>query len=593
MANDVYRSVSLPSMIRRGVELAAKQKFVCNHKWVKVKDLDCYVCKLCDVYSAYSVVKIPLHRDEVLSAEIVDASHQYAVGYNMAVAEAAEALPWAVGAASFECEAWQKKKNIDEFYPRKNNIKRFMPSRADLNGRLTVARAEQPDRFSGSSDVQRSGVSAGLNAVLASYDRYAEAHNNVFKTKQHNREATEKNKKLAKEYEEAKAANPDKKIKKPEFEEMERTYRSDLRAMKRDVYDPQRLFSKKKDRQKKPIVLPVLEKIKSKNGGTAFKFPGIKTWLKPKRLLPEGLDIKNGVLVETTQFVAKNTLPQHRTFSLHLTVRHLIPPPAGAQGGYLGVDVGIDVAIATSNGDLIAYPEEMHAINREIRAWQRLKAKRRHGSKGWSEAVNTIAALWKLLAAHRKQFITETAQKHCRENCVIGLEKLNNRGMRGSASGTRRNPGRRVAQKRGLNRGLAFLSPAMIAAAYRRAALKTGTRIVFVSAKNTSIECAACGHTNKKNRESQSVFRCLNPKCGYSANADINAAINILARAATFAAADRLAADARTKSVGGSGKSSLRTDEPSLRTVKRLWQLSAAGEAESTSTGPNRKLSRL
>lgn len=43
----------------------------------------------------------------------------------------------------------------------------------------------------------------------------------------------------------------------------------------------------------------------------------------------------------------------------------------------------------------------------------------------------------------------------------------------------------------------------------------------------TSQRCHQCGHTAKKNRESQAVFRCVN--CGYTDNADINAARNILA----------------------------------------------------------------
>ncbi|HGN1543426.1 TPA: zinc ribbon domain-containing protein, partial [Proteus mirabilis] len=43
----------------------------------------------------------------------------------------------------------------------------------------------------------------------------------------------------------------------------------------------------------------------------------------------------------------------------------------------------------------------------------------------------------------------------------------------------------------------------------------------------TSQKCACCGHTAKENRQSQSKFECL--ECGYTANADINAARNILA----------------------------------------------------------------
>lgn len=56
-----------------------------------------------------------------------------------------------------------------------------------------------------------------------------------------------------------------------------------------------------------------------------------------------------------------------------------------------------------------------------------------------------------------------------------------------------------------------------------------GTRLVRVPAYDTSRICNACGYCDKENRESQAVFHCR--KCGHEANADVNAAKNILDRA--------------------------------------------------------------
>lgn len=53
--------------------------------------------------------------------------------------------------------------------------------------------------------------------------------------------------------------------------------------------------------------------------------------------------------------------------------------------------------------------------------------------------------------------------------------------------------------------------------------------VVRVPAHHTSQTCHACGHVAADNRESQAVFVCV--ACGYTANADINAAENILDRA--------------------------------------------------------------
>ena len=58
--------------------------------------------------------------------------------------------------------------------------------------------------------------------------------------------------------------------------------------------------------------------------------------------------------------------------------------------------------------------------------------------------------------------------------------------------------------------------------------LAEGVGMIFVNPAYTSQTCSRCGHVDKKNRESQAVFVCK--KCSYTANADVNAARNILER---------------------------------------------------------------
>ena len=60
-------------------------------------------------------------------------------------------------------------------------------------------------------------------------------------------------------------------------------------------------------------------------------------------------------------------------------------------------------------------------------------------------------------------------------------------------------------------------------------AKREGVIVQYVDPRNTSRQCAACGHIDKANRKTQSRFRCV--ACGHVANADQNAAINIAARA--------------------------------------------------------------
>ncbi|WP_148674960.1 zinc ribbon domain-containing protein, partial [Klebsiella pneumoniae] len=54
-----------------------------------------------------------------------------------------------------------------------------------------------------------------------------------------------------------------------------------------------------------------------------------------------------------------------------------------------------------------------------------------------------------------------------------------------------------------------------------------GGQVLVAPPAYTSQRCACCGHTAKENRLSQSKFVCQ--VCGYTTNADINGARNILA----------------------------------------------------------------
>jgi len=51
--------------------------------------------------------------------------------------------------------------------------------------------------------------------------------------------------------------------------------------------------------------------------------------------------------------------------------------------------------------------------------------------------------------------------------------------------------------------------------------------VVAVDPRNTSRTCPCCGHVSAENRKTQAVFRCV--RCDHAADADVNAAHNILA----------------------------------------------------------------
>ena len=110
---------------------------------------------------------------------------------------------------------------------------------------------------------------------------------------------------------------------------------------------------------------------------------------------------------------------------------------------------------------------------------------------------------------------------------LIAVEDLAVKSMVGSARGTLEAPGVNVAQKRGLNRAISAQAWSMLRRRLTDKAATCGVAVVAVDPAYTSQRCAACGHTCPENRDSQAVFRCR--ACGHQANADVNAAVNILA----------------------------------------------------------------
>ena len=104
------------------------------------------------------------------------------------------------------------------------------------------------------------------------------------------------------------------------------------------------------------------------------------------------------------------------------------------------------------------------------------------------------------------------------------LEDLQVQNMTKSARGTRKQPGRNVRAKRGLNREILAGGWADLA---RMLAYKA-RRVVRVPPQHTSQTCSRCGYAAAGNRTSQAAFKCLS--CGLELNADVNVAINILRR---------------------------------------------------------------
>jgi hypothetical protein len=64
-------------------------------------------------------------------------------------------------------------------------------------------------------------------------------------------------------------------------------------------------------------------------------------------------------------------------------------------------------------------------------------------------------------------------------------------------------------------------------------------------AYHRALGCSSCGHTDKANRTTQAEFKCLN--CGFTLNADLNAAKNILEAASLTDSLNACGGDVRPR----------------------------------------------
>ena len=200
----------------------------------------------------------------------------------------------------------------------------------------------------------------------------------------------------------------------------------------------------------------------------------------------------------------------------------------------VGIDRGVVVSAALSTGELLHAPGSSRGEARRLKVLQQRLARAERGSH---RRVRTKLAIAKLKAREtdrRKDWVEKATTDIARRFDTIRIEALDVRAMTRSARGTVKQPGKRVAQKCGLNRGISRSGWGLLAARLQH---KAFGRVEQIPAAYTSQRCSACGHVAPGNRKSQAVFECESCNTG-PCNADVNAARNIAAGRAVTARGD-------------------------------------------------------
>ena len=246
----------------------------------------------------------------------------------------------------------------------------------------------------------------------------------------------------------------------------------------------------------------------------------------------------------------KNVTVTVEADGLHFSVQTEmeVEAPARAEGSMIGLDVGVARFATLSDGTVFEPLDSYRRHEKNLRRRQRGLARKREAAKRLAEAERAknggkgplkivhgsdyrkagrgLARTHKKIADCRRDLTDKVAAEIGKNHAVVVVEDLGIMNMAKSAAGTLENPGRNVKAKSGLNKAILDQGWGMFVDTLARKLAAKGGELVKVPPHHTSQKCPECGHVDQANRKTQADFKCVS--CGYSNNADVVGALNIL-----------------------------------------------------------------
>jgi putative transposase len=217
---------------------------------------------------------------------------------------------------------------------------------------------------------------------------------------------------------------------------------------------------------------------------------------------------------------------------------HRAIEPLEKTGARIGIDRGVRVLAALSDGTVVpnirSGSSRAVVVKRHARSLDAATVKDAAGRVRNSRDPARIAAARRLARAKeregnaRRDWLHKKSREIVNAYDLIALEQLRMRSMTRSAKGIVEAPGTNVRAKSGLNRALLDAGFGLLETLIREKAEHAARTVISVDPRFTSQTCAECAHVAKASREG-AHFVCV--RCGHEADADVNAARVILARA--------------------------------------------------------------
>ena len=205
-----------------------------------------------------------------------------------------------------------------------------------------------------------------------------------------------------------------------------------------------------------------------------------------------------------------------------------VADPVRVNDKAVGIDRGVALFIADSDGHTVENIRARDHLEKRIARAQRSVDSKKRGSSNQKKARGRVAKLLRLAARQREHHANTQSHRYAEAYGTVVIEKLTVKNMTASASGTVEEPGSNVKQKAGLNRAILDTGWGKFAEGLKYKVAERGGTVIEVAPQYTSQTCPGCGCVDATNRLTQSEFKCVS--CGFTGNADVVAAQNILAQ---------------------------------------------------------------
>jgi len=185
-------------------------------------------------------------------------------------------------------------------------------------------------------------------------------------------------------------------------------------------------------------------------------------------------------------------------------------------GRAVGIDVGIEKLLVTSDGEFLPNLRPYEKALNKVRRLHKALSRKKFLSKNWFKAKMELARAYEHLANLRRDLYMKLGRYFAEHYDVVVMEDISVKQLIGKS-------GRKMRMR------LHDVAIHELRSIVEYQMGKYGKEVVFVDPRNSSKACAKCGYVKDDLTLNDRVFSC--PRCGWTADRDYNSSLNHLKHA--------------------------------------------------------------